>query len=285
MRFSPRFLRNYRGFSTTFSASLTAFALMFGAAPASTSAAVINLTTAGTGGTINGAMFEQTNPQSTGTGTINTFSQQNAQGSATSSHAYNTTENDILDNKSSDNFNHSISLGAVPYVLRGNTIYREFLLDTNENSGGGEEFLSLDEVQVFVGGTANSNVATFTGGILDHDGALVYRMDAGGDNWVALNYALNSGSGSGDMFMLIPASSFTTFADTDVVTLYAQFGLQGVNPTGFTGNFGSSDGFEEWVVREGIAPPGSDVPEPTAAMLAMFGVAGLIARRIRRWHP
>jgi len=247
---------------------------------ASAPAAVINLTTAGSSGTINSAIYEQAGPQSTGTGQIDTFSQQGPGGSGTSSHAYNTTTNNILDNKSTDNFNHSITLSAVPIVVRGNTFYREFLLDTNE-SGGGDELLSLDEVQIFVGGTANSSVTSFSGaGVLNHDGTLVYRMDAGGDNWVALDYSLNSGSGSGDMFLLVPHSLFTGYAGTSVVTLHSQFGLQGANPSGFTGVFSSSGGFEEWAVREGIEPPpGAEVPEPAAILILAASVVGLALRR------
>ncbi len=238
----------------------------------SANAAIIDLTTAGTSGTINSAIYEQTNPQSTGTGTIDSFEQQSPQGNGTSSKAYNTTENNVLDNQAPNNFNHSIFLSAVPIVFRGNTLYREFLLDTNENSGGGSEFLSLDEVQVFVGGTANSNVTTFSSGVLNHDGTLVYRMDAGTDSWVALNYALNNGSGSGDMYLLVPAAAFTGFLGSDVVTLYSQFGLQGVNPSGFTGDFGSSDGFEEWALREGVA-----IPEPSTIALAILGIVAVVS--------
>jgi hypothetical protein len=153
-------------------------------------------------------------------------------------------------------------------VLRDNTLYRQFLLDVNENSGKDNEFVSLDEVQIFVGGTANSSVTTFTSGILDHDGTLVYQMDAGGDSWVALNYSLNSGSGSGDMYLYIPDATFAAFAPTDVVTLYSVFGLQGEDPPGFTGNFGVAAGFEEWaVITE------NNIPEPASVAIALLGIA------------
>jgi hypothetical protein len=235
-------------------------------------AAIVNLTTAGSSGVINGAIFEQINPHSTGTGLIDPFVQQSPQGNGTTSHAYNTTDFPVLDNKNSNNFNHSITLAETALLFRAGVPYRRFMLDINENTGNGNEFLSLDEVQIFAGGTANSSVTTFTGGILDHDGTLVYRLDAGGDNWVALDYSLNSGSGSGDMFMLVPNSVFAAFPNTAVITLYSQFGLQGVDPAGFTGNFGSSDGFEEWA-----AP----VPEPATLVLAIGAVLanGLWRRR------
>lgn len=273
-----RLLRaNAKFFTVCFS---TAAAIL--AAASLSSAAVVNLTTTGSSGTINSAIYEQAGPQSTGTGQTDVFAQQSPTGNGTSSRAYNTTSNNILDNKSADNFNHSITLSMVPIVVRGNTFYREFLLDTNE-SGGGDEFVSLDEVQLFIGGTANSSVTTFTSGVLNHDGTLLYRMDAGGDNWVALNYALNSGSGSGDMFLLVPHSLFTGYAASSVVTLYSQFGLQGANPAGFTGNFSSSGGFEEWSVREGIdPPPGADVPEPASILMLATCALGLAIQRSRQ---
>jgi hypothetical protein len=246
-------------------------------------ATIVNLTTAGSSGTINGAIYEQIDPQATGTGGIDSFVQQSPQGNDTTSKAYNTTANNVLDNKSADNFNHSILLSDVPSVVRSGIPYRWFLLDINENSGGGNEFISLDEVQIFAGGTANSSVDTFTGGILDHDGTLVYRMDAGMDNWVAMDYSLNSGSGSGDMFLLVPASDFAGFGGSSVVTLYSQFGLQGVDPAGFTGDFGSSGGFEEWALPGGgFRPPVGDIPEPATAVLMVGAAACLAAVRRRR---
>src|SRR5262245_56976617 len=63
--------------------------------------ATIDLTTVGSSGTINSAIYEQAGPQSTGTGTVDTFSQQSPGGSNTTSRAFNTTANNILDNKSS----------------------------------------------------------------------------------------------------------------------------------------------------------------------------------------
>ena len=143
-------------------------------------AVIVDLTTDGSSGTINGARYEQIDPQSTGTGVIDSFAQ--IGNNDPTAHAYNTTDNNTLDNGSSDNFNHSITLADVPIVTISGNPYRQFLLDINENNNAAlDQFLSLDEVQIFVGGTANSNVDTFTAGILDHDGTLIYRMDAGGD--------------------------------------------------------------------------------------------------------
>ena len=48
------------------------------------------------------------------------------------------------------------------------------------------------------------------------------------DNWVALDYSLNTGSGSGDMFLYVLDSVFDPYDGGDVVTLYSLFGQQGV---------------------------------------------------------
>ncbi len=261
-------------------ALLAAFVL---AAP-SAQATTLDLTCLGCDGVINDALYTQIDPMSTGTGVLMSFSQISPGGSVVESGAYNTTEAGTLDNGSSDQFNHSILLSDVPIVTVAGVDYYEFILDVNEaDQKGIGKYISLDEVQIFVGGTANSSVDTFTGGILDHDGTLVYQMDAGEDSWVALDFQLGSGSGSGDMQLLVAADLFGTDPDA-VITLYSEFGQQGLNPPGDvpSGNYGQSDGFEEWALNEatggGTTPP---VPEPTSALV--FGIgAVLMGAQVRR---
>lgn len=243
---------------------------------------IVDLTSVGASGTINGAIYQQIDAQSTGTGTIDSFAQIQAQGNNDEQSGYNTTVNNTLDNGAPDNFNHSITLSEVPVVNISNTNYREFLLDINEADQGpaSGRFISLDEVQLFMGGTANNSVETLSGsGILQHDGTLIYQMDAGMDNWVALDFQLNSGSGSGDMFLFVPDSLFAAFGPTDVVTLYSEFGQQGVDPSdgmggNFIGNFGSSAGFEEWAVRV--------IPEPATLASLAIGLCCLGSYRRRQ---
>jgi hypothetical protein len=255
-----------------------ALVMLLAIASSTAGAAVVDLTTANSSGTINGAIYQQVDPSSTGTGVIDSFAQIGA-ANQTTVQGYNTTVNGTFDNGAADNFNHSITLSAVPVVDLSGVLYRQFLLDINENNNAsGDQYLSIDDLQLFVGGTVNSSVETLTAGVLDHDGTLVYRMDAGGDNWVALNYALNTGSGSGDMFLYIPDSLFAGFQSTDVITLYSHFGGAGVDPTGFTGNFSNSDGFEEWAVLTGQTV----IPEPTTISLLGLGLAGLFVRRAKR---
>jgi hypothetical protein len=237
----------------------------------------VDLTTAGTSGTINDAIYQQVSLQSTGTGVIDPFVQISSAGNLNETEAYNTTVNNVLNNGSSDQFNHSIMLSEVFLVDIDGTSYRRFLLDIGESSGLGDSFLSLDEVQIFVGGTANTNVTSFTDGILDHDGDLVYRMDAGEDSWVALDASLNAGSGSGDMFLFVPELLFAGYLGSDILTLYSHFGGAGVNPEGFVGNFGTSGAFEEWANLSDFV-----VPEPATLSLVGLGLAVLMTRHVTK---
>ena len=119
-------------------------------------------------------------------------------------------------------------------------------------------------------------------GTLDHNGDLVYRMGDFEENWVALDYSLNNGSGSGDMLLYVEKSLFDSYNDTDVITLYSMFGSAGLVDTSddstapvLLGDFGQSDGFEEWGLVAGTSV--TPVPEPGSAIL--FGAGMLIVNR------
>ena len=254
--------------------------LLFGAHVAS--ATMIDLTTAGASGELNGAIFEQINLQSTGTGVIDSFAQIGA-ANQTAVQGYNTTVNNVFNNGAPDNFNHSITIGMIQVVSLESVDYYQFLLDINENNNRAlDQYLSLDEVQIFVGGAANPSSTSFdANGILQGVGTLVYDMENNAGNWVALDFSLNSGSGGGDMFLYVPVTNFGGAASDAIVTLYSHFGAQGLNPEEYgAGNFGNSDGFEEWAVLPVDEP--AIVPEPATLSLIGLGLAVIAVRRVAR---
>ncbi len=237
-------------------------------------AEVLNLTFAGATGSLGQATFTQFNPQSTGTGVLQSFVQVSPGGNNTTSAAYNTNVNNTLDVGSSPTFNHSITLSDVPLVNG----FRQFVLDVNENNNAAnDQYLSLDNVRLYVGGSLNPSTTNLSDASL---GTLIYNMDAGANNTVALNYALNQGSGGGDMFMLIPNQLFLGFGANPVVTLYSAFGADLTTvPLGLpAGIYGQSDGFEEW----GTPGASNSVPDGGSTIALMGGALLFLAGVARR---
>jgi hypothetical protein len=157
---------------------------------------------------------------------------------------------------------HDLLVADVPIVQYLGASYYQFGLDINQTAAN--PLLSLDQVKVFGTNSTNNTGYSSTTGFAG--ATLVYSMDSAGDNWVKLNYSLNSGSGSGDMYMLIPTTVLSQFSN---VILYSAFGS----------NFRNNDGFEEWFTTSAQAP----IPEPgTGALLlaGLLGMFGVMRRRI-----
>ena len=216
----------------------------------------VDLTTVGTSGTANGAIFVQWDGSPTGTGNIDPFLRLQAHDIE---EGFNTS---VAGSKPYDdqdfgggNWNHVLLLSTVPLVNIAGTDYRELSLDINQT--GADPYLSLDKLQIF--SSAN--------GALDDKTGLVPIYDLGA-NMVAMNYSLNGGSGNGDMLVYIPDSGFTQ----QYVYLYCQFGAGDITtiPGNPSGEWSSNDGFEEWAVRIGGTPV---VPAPSAILLAGIGTS------------
>ena len=216
-------------------------------------AAILDLTTVGSWGTINGAIFQQFDGNPTGTGTIDTFVKIQAFGPQ---EGYNTDGRPVQYNEgTSHQWNHSLLLSNIPIATNGGTNYREFLLDINQN---GQTILSLDKIEIYL---------EATGDLLGHPGNFgspQYTLAAGGDNRMRLDYSLNGGSGQGDMLAYVPDSLFT--GSNQYVYLYSKFGENSV----------ADDGFEEW----GHGVDGPIIPEP--ATILSLGLGSLILLRKRR---
>jgi len=268
------------------------------AAPVGVSAStIIDLTTAGssnglgTAAAIGGTfLVQQIDPQSTGTGVIDSFLRVQSNGAE---RGYNTDIGTPLDDKGGV-FTRSLLLSEVPNVVIGGVDYYQFLLDINQVDSGTNNLLSLSQIQIFQ--AANDQLhtslteATDPAGPNNGTSALIgfasateiFRMSSTGVNAftsIELNYSLNPGSGAGDMFLYVRRDSFSADASLDQVILFSQFGVP-------NGTASTNDGFEEWAVLKANDQPciGCDiteVPEPGTIFLLGSGLS-LAAARLRR---
>jgi hypothetical protein len=209
----------------------------------------LDLTAHGAIGEINGAIFQQYDARPTGTGHINSFVRLQAPNAKVAmQQGYNTDARPLQYNENkSPQFTRSLRLDDLPQVNIGGVLYREFLLDINQKSS--QPYLSLDELRLYLGPVANMTGYDEREGVKTLGGyQALYDLDAGGqDNWVKLDYRLNTGSGSGDMLLFIPESCFVNHSENPYVYLYSKFGVN------FTGNAG----FEEWAAGSGLTAVGS----------------------------
>jgi hypothetical protein len=192
-----------------------------------------------------GATFSGNFNQPTGTGVFNSFLRLQAKGEEA---GFNTDATPIpLDDKAGK-WTHSIQLGDVPQV--GGRY--QFLLDIAQDQDGDDRYLSLDVLQIYLGGDGKPKTLSDIQGY-----TLAYDLDAHGNTSILLDSSLNHGNGSGDMTALIPLSG----SPDDYLTLYSVLG----------GEFAANGSFEEWGV----------VPVPGAVLLGLLGLsaAGLKLRR------
>ena len=208
--------------------------------------ATFNLTTPAASSVVNDAIFQQVDAQPTGTGFIRSFVR--LQTNNAIEQGYNTDHRPLQFNENNSNqFTRSLKLGEVPVVTVDGVKYREFLLDINQKSTSTGSLLSLDQLRIYVGDAPNLSGYDSTTKQLAGLNP-IFDMDASSDNSIQLNARLNSGSGSGDMTVLIPSSLFGSDSGK-FIYLYSKFGEDKAN----------NSGFEEWAVR---TVPQTDEPPP-----------------------
>jgi hypothetical protein len=244
------------------------------AASASADTVLDFTTTFPNSGTINGALYNTTVQQPTGSGVIDSFVRV-SRANAAATEGYNTDGRPLqFDENNSATFTHSLNVNSLQSTVIGGVSYYQFLLDINQQNNPPNNLLSLNELQVFLGNAPGLLGATVNGNGLLSFGAnatLVYDMDGadtGTGSRVDLNYNFNSGSGSGDMYAYIPTSLFT--GSNKWVYLYSKFGAE---------PYPNNDGYEEWAA---ITGPNVVVPIPAAVWggMALSGFVG--ASKLRR---
>lgn len=247
----------------------TLFVFLFASA---SYADMIDLTTSGSSGDSNGALFYDFGFRPAGTGYIDPFwkSSTNEAEYGGYNTSYRPLGADNQDMTTTANWNHDLLLSDLGIVTIDGVDYYEFLLDINQNNGGLGSLLSLDTLQLFESDTpaTTSQPEDGVGGF-----NLVYEFAEG--DWIKLDYDLHTGSGEIDMAAYIPVDLFSGMT---YVVLYSHFGSNGEDVDGQFVQYVNNDGFEEWAAGVSTNP----VPEPSIMLLLGTGLAGLVGLKRRK---
>ena len=174
-----------------------------------------------------------------------------------------------------DEYTHDLQLGEVPIVTYEGATYYEFLLDINERGSWADGFLSLDRLKIYI---TEDPLYLLPDGKLPWAGEFPlvdarYSLDSGENSEILLNFHLvGPDNTEADMTALVPTGLFAGDSNDDYVTLYSKFGSKGWADCK---NWGATDCYEKWMVRDCDTPPPPPIPEPLTAILCVTAVAGL----------
>ena len=275
-----------------------------------------DVTGAGTIANVNGAqIFTASGATSTGTGTFGGFLRLTGNGASTqgiSSDSSGSAPNLMSTVSASQTHAMNAStLTSAPVSTIGGTSYYSFYFDLNEPQNATDKFISFDSLTIYSSSTGptvwGTSLPNFTGSgtsgapnnfpganptvrwSLDNLDADKYTVTSGGDNTVLIDTSVvGGGSGTGDMYVLVPTAKFSGLGASDYLYFYAEFGAAGtINGN----NYGSQGGFlEVGVVTAGLTftalPPAtispSAVPETVPGSALGIGLAAAGWLRARR---
>jgi hypothetical protein len=185
--------------------------------------------------------------------------------------------------------NASVPGGFNPYIRVGDLVpdasgsFYVFALDINEPDNGKGNWLVLDELRLYVGGTTDpvtlpsvSNVSSL--------GSLAWDLDSGTtQRHVLLDYAAGSGgSGNMDLWVFIPVSNFSGYSSDQYVYLYSSFGNLGFTDSVSSREWGGNAGAEQWSLATTSVPVSLvAIPEPGTVVSCVIGLMSLVALRRR----
>jgi hypothetical protein len=261
--------------------SVLAVAILVGCAGTAQGAEILltGFQSAGFSQTINGAIFTNINPQTTGTGFVDPFIKFTDNG--TTEQAFNFDSKNLPFNTGNDaygsaNWNRLLPAANLAVDQIDGVNYWTFILDIDQ-APGANPYYSLDQLVLSWSTDPALNPVMPSYPALPPLGTVFYNMDLGstncggggsqpacGDVALGLNYLLNPGSGAGDLQVLIPVPDVP---DGAYIYLYHAGGFYP------DAAYINNDGPDEWWAKEGT----TTVPDGgmTAAMLGM----GLLALR------
>jgi hypothetical protein len=259
---------------------LAALVIAFAGTAQADNYALVNV---GNTATINGAIFTAIDPQPMGTGYIDPFLKFQRPGSRNEGfeQAYNFDLASLgiiagNDAYGTDNWTHLLETATLGVVTVDGVDYWQFILDIDQ-AGNKEPYVTLDYLQLWTSDSATiSPTLTEPWDFSSLGGAsLLWDMNAQTTNHLVLNYAINSGSGTGDLNVLIPVSTAQKY-------IYLANGLGFVNGVWVGDTFYyptlNNDGPEEWMALTTTPTP---VPE-SGPMAMLLGMALLALAGVRR---